>query len=372
MFRLQSIWGALAVVALISGCTLPRGAALQSEVVSQSASESPTFQVVSVTRANMPAISSWPRTGWDNEYGWPATSEGSNSHVIQTGDKVDITIWDSQENSLLTNATEKSTVMNAVEVGPNGAVFVPYVDQVFIRGLTPQMARGRIQDRLAQIAPSAQVQLSLVQGRSNSVELVGGVQAPGAYPMPSRNYKVLGLIADGGGISPSIRNPRVRLIRGGTTYETSASQLLESGRRNALLRPGDTVIIEQDDHSFTALGASGQEDLIYFPKDDLSALEAISLMGGLADSRADPKGILVLREYSVRHLRSDGSAPKMQQVVFTFDLTSADGLFAARNFRINPNDTVLATESPITMAQTVFSLVGTAFGLTRQATTLAN
>jgi len=62
----------------------------------------------------------------------------------------------------------------------------------------------------------------------------------------------------------------------------------------------------------------------------------------------------------------------MQQVVFTFDLTSADGLFAARNFRINPNDTVLATESPITMAQTVFSLVGTAFGLTRQATTLAN
>ena len=74
----------------------------------------------------------------------------------------------------------------------------------------------------------------------------------------------------------------------------------------------------------------------------------------------------MLREYSVRHLRSDGSAPRMQQVVFTFDLTSADGLFAARNFEINPNDTVLATESVITQAQVVFALMGSVFGLTRQ------
>ncbi|MCR8549528.1 polysaccharide biosynthesis/export family protein [Salipiger sp. P9] len=356
----------------MAGCALPRGAALQSEVLKESSNDVPTFQVVAVTRANMPSIASWPRTGWDNEFGWPGTSNGANSNVIQTGDRVDITIWDSQENSLLTNASEKSTSLTEVEVGPNGAVFVPYVDEVYIRGLTPAAARARVQDKLVQIAPSAQVQLSLKQGRGNSVELVGGVSRPGAYPMPSRNYKVLGLIADGGGIVPTLRNPQVRLIRGGTTYETSASTLLESGARNALLRPGDTVIVEQDDHSFTALGASGTEDLIYFPKDDLTALEAVSLMGGLTDQRADPKGVLVLREYRVKHLRSDGSAPRMQQVVFTFDLTSADGLFAARKFLINPNDTILATESPITKTQTVFNLVGSVFGLTRQATTLAN
>lgn len=373
MIRTLNTLAMMATLFALAACgSLPRGAALQSEVLKEARSETPTFQVVEVTRSNMPTIASWPRTGWDRAYSWPRTSSGSNSNVIQVGDRVDITIWDSQENSLLTNPAEKSTVLSNVEVGPNGAVFVPYVDEVFIRGMTPASARARIQSRLEPIVPSAQVQLSMTQGRGNSVELVGGVSRPGTFPMPSRNYKVLGLIADGGGISPSLRNPRVRLLRQSATYEISADALLDAGTYNALLQPGDTVIVEADDHTFTALGASGREDLIDFPKDDLSALEAISLMGGLTDNRADLKGVLVLREYSVKHLRSDGSAPRMQQVVFTFDLTTADGLFAARKFLVHPDDTVLATESPITSAQVVFGLIGSAFGLTRQASTLGN
>lgn len=373
MFRTCTIVAACAAALAIAGCGItPRGAALQSEVLRESSREAPSFEVVPVTRANMPLIASWPRTGWENQFGWPGTSTGSNVNVIQTGDKVDIVIWDSQENSLITSEAEKAAPLTGVEVGANGSVFVPYVGQVFIRGMTPEMARGKIQDEMIQIAPSAQVQLSLTQGRANSVELVGGVDAPGTFPMPSRNYKVLGLIADGGGIVPTLRNPRVRLIRGDTTYETSADSLLQNGQRNTLLLPGDTVIVQQDNHSFTALGAAGSEDLVYFPKDDLSAMEAVTLMGGLQDYRADPKGVLVLREYSVRHLRSDGSAPSMQQVVFTFDLTSADGLFAAKQFRVNPGDTVLATESPIPAASSVLGLVGTAFGLTRQAQILQN
>ncbi|MBU2960681.1 polysaccharide export protein [Citreicella sp. C3M06] len=373
MLRSRLILVACASALALSGCSIvPRGAALHSEVLREANSSTPTFEVVPVTRANMPMVASWPRTGWENDFGWPGTSNGSNVNVIQTGDKVDIVIWDSQENSLITSATEKAAPLSGVEVGANGAVFVPYVGQVYIRGMSPDEARGKIQSELVQIAPSAQVQLSLTQGRANSVELVGGVEEPGAFPMPSRNYKVLGLIADGGGILPTLRNPRVRLIRGGTTYETSADSLLANGERNALLMPGDTVIIQQDNHSFTALGAAGSEDLVYFPKDNLSAMEAVTLMGGLQDSRADPKGVLVLREYPVRALRSDGSAPSMQQVVFTFDLTSTDGLFAAKQFRINPSDTVYATESPIPAASSVLSLVGTTFGITRQVQNLDN
>ncbi|HBQ35876.1 MAG TPA: polysaccharide biosynthesis protein, partial [Rhodobacteraceae bacterium] len=44
------------------------------------------------------------------------------------------------------------------------------------------------------------------------------------------------------------------------------------------------------------------------------------------------------------------------------DLTSADGLFAARKFKINPNDTILATESPVNVTRKVLSLVGAVFG----------
>lgn len=59
-------------------------------------------------------------------------------------------------------------------------------------------------------------------------------------------------------------------------------------------------------------------------------------MGGLVESRADPRGVLVLREYPVTVLSGSGRGPQLPQVVFSFDLTSADGLFATRKFEIEP------------------------------------
>lgn len=359
-------------VALLGACNLPRGAALQSEILKEQDAENPTFQVVQVTRANVPGIASWSPSGWHGSHHWPGASNGSSTSVIRTGDLVEITIWDSQDNSLLTNPGQRFTEVKSMEVDSQGSIFLPYVNQVGIRGLTAQEARAKIQQRLEPILPSAQVQLSLRPGRDHAVDVVGGVGKPGAYPMPSRNYKVLNVLADAGGILPDLRNPRVRLLRGSTTYEISADTLLSDGARNALLQPRDTIVVEEDDRSFTALGASGVENLIYFPKDFVSALEAMSLMGGLADNRADPKGVLVLREYPASAMRADGYGPTMQQVVFTLDLTTADGLFAARNFYIQPGDTVLATESPVTSAQTVFGLVGAVIGVSAQANALAN
>lgn len=356
----------------LAACSLPRGAAVQSEILKEKDAAEPTFQVIEVTRANVPGLYHWSPTGWDGYYKWPSASSGSSSSIIRTGDRIDITIWDSQDNSLLTNPGQRFTEIKAVEVDSNGSIFLPYVNKVGIRGLTASGARSKIQQRLEPILPSAQVQLSLQQGRDHSIDVVGGVGAPGAYPMPSRNYKILNVLADAGGIRDDLRNPRVRLIRGDTTYEISADLLLEDGSKNALLHPRDSIIIEADDRSFTALGASGIENLIYFPKDLVTALEAVSLMGGLSDARADPKGVLVLREYPMGVLKTDGTGPRMPQVVFTLDLTSADGLFAARNFYIQPGDTVLATESPVTSAQTIFGLIGAVIGVGTQANALAN
>lgn len=371
MTSIIRLFAVILALGALSACSLPRGAALQSEVTKEKDAENATFQVVVVTRANIPALSKWPVTGWYGHFHWPNTSEGANASVIRVGDKLNIRIWDSQDNSLLTNPGQLFTELAGTEVGANGRIFLPYVNDVAVTGLTPAQARARIQSRLEPIVPSAQVQVSLEQGRDNSVDAVGGVSKPGAYPMPSRNYKILNLIADAGGIPDSLRNPMVRLIRGSKTYEISADELYANSSKNALLHPRDSVIVEQDERQFIALGASGTEDLIYFHKDRITVLEAISLMGGLNDSRADPKGILVLREYDAKHLAAGDHGPNLQQVVFVIDLTSADGLFAARKFEINPNDTVLVTESPVTKAQTVFRLIGSVFGLTSQAASAA-
>ena len=93
----------------VAGCSLPRGAAIQSEVVSESRVEEPSFQVVKVTRNDIPALSRWPVTGWTGHYHWFSDSRGPDSSVIQTGDTLQIVVWDNQENSLLAGDGTKLT-----------------------------------------------------------------------------------------------------------------------------------------------------------------------------------------------------------------------------------------------------------------------
>lgn len=283
--------------------------------------------------------------------------------MIAPGDRLNLSIWDSDDNSLLTTADQKNVNMNEVVVSPEGTIFVPYLDQIYVSGLNANKARETIQEKLRVIAASAQVQLTLISGRSNSVDLVGGVGKAGNFPLPDRNFTVLNLISIGGGITNGLRNPQVRLIRNSKVYRTSVSRLFANPGRDTTLRGGDKVIVEEDKRYFLSLGAAGSESLMYFEKDAISALDAMSMIGGVSDTRGDPQGILILRQYNQSAVHEDGRGPSKARTVFTVDLTSADGLFSAGQFQIYPGDVVLVTESPVTAVESIFSLIGSVVGI---------
>ena len=358
---------------LLAACSVPRGAALQTEVLTESESENPTFQVVDVTRDITDTLAEWPATGWHGHYHWFGRDHGPDSSVIQTGDQLAIVVWDNQENSLFSSEVGgKQTVLPPMVVSSAGKIFLPYVGEVHVRGLSQPAARKRLQNALEEISPSAQVQLSVAQGRNNSIDMVSGVNKPGRYPLENRDTQILTAIALGGGISNALRHPLVRLQRRGHTYETRADELLADASRNVRLHGGDQITVVEDDRTFNVLGAARQESVVYFKKEHMTAMEALSEMGGLNDDRADPRGILILREYEADDLKPGMAGPDMQQVVFTIDLTSADGLFAARQFQIHPQDTLLATESPVASARTIMSLFGTVVGVGATVNNLAN
>ncbi len=347
----------LLLVVGLAACGFPAGAPIQSEILAESTSEDPTFEVVEVSRANLSRIQGWPSTGWRGHYLWLSAGGGGPTNLIRAGDLINLVIWDSQENSLLTSPAAKATNMKGLVVSPGGTIFVPYVGEVVINGLTPNDARQVLQREIERIAPSAQVQLDMEPGTTNSVDLVRGVNRPGPVPLPSRNYTILNLISAGGGISNQLDNPLVRLIRGGKTYEIRAETLLADGTHNIAMRGGDKVIIEEDSRYFVVAGATGDR-IIDFKREHVTAMEALSMAGGLTESRANPGGILVLRDYPAEAVRADGvGGPPLPQVVFTVDLTSADGLFAAREFEINPGDLVMVTEAPMVGFSQVVDLV---------------
>lgn len=360
---------AAVLVSSVAGCTLPRGAAMEHEILKEQDAQTPGFVHYQVDAALLPAVQHWPAgSGAETARGWPKGGAGAAGQILARGDMVRLAVWESGENKLLTTAGAPAAELQPAQVSSGGSVFVPYVGPVKVAGLSPEAAREKIQSHVSAMIPSAQVQLEATPGTANSVDLVGGVSNPGRVPLTDRSITVLGLIALGGGPSGSIENPQVRLMRGGRAYRISMQKLLDDPRLDTGLRPGDKVTVEKDRRYFLALGAAGKQQLISFPKDDLTAIEAVTMAGGINAGRANPKGVLILREYPASAVRADGAGgPSQRRVVFTMDLTSTDGLFSAQNFTIQPKDLVLATESPITNTRTVLGLIGSIFGIANTA-----
>lgn len=357
----------------LSACSLPRGAAQQQQILSSIAQDPEGgYAVYPVTRDLLPRLAQWPVTGSGPAGGWIGAGAGRTERRIAAGDRLDLVIWDNAETSLLTAGGQRAVPLSGVSVSGDGRIFVPYLDRVEVAGLTPEAARLRIQDGLRPIAPSAQVQLSLASGRANSVDLVGGVARPGNYDLTDAGLTVLSLIAQAGGPQGSLARPLVRLTRGGRSYVTTLARLYAEPALDTDLRGGDKLMLEEDPRSFVALGAAGREQLVPFPADRPDALQALAGMGGVNDQRADPKAVLVLRDYPARALGDGRSGPEAARVIFVIDLTTADGLFSARGFTVHPDDVFYVSESPVTSLATVSQIVGQILGVANQANRLSD
>lgn len=348
----------------LAACSLPRGGATQFELTNPERAAEANVSIYPVTAELLPKVKLWSR-GIGVQHGWPKGTHGPRT-VIMANDTVDVIIWDNDVNSLITNPGQKSAEMNQLHVSSSGEIFLPYVGKVGIAGMTPDAARSKVQGAMEAIVPSAQVQLKLNLGERNSIDLVAGMRSPGTYPMGLDSLTVLDALSVGGGVTPTLRNPRVRLQRAGKTYAISLAHLYESPAHNIALRGNDKLIIDEDSRSFVGLGASGSEKLVYFEKDHITAIEAVSMIGGLEESRADAEGVLVLRTYPKFATSRSTYEPEHARVVFVMNLTTAEGLFSASEFRILPGDIVLASESPFVKWTPALTVLNRLLGIGRR------
>lgn len=362
------------VLALAACGTLPRGAGVQSEVLASTAEDAdgePTdFAVEPITRASLARYAGWPAVG-GTRLGWIGRVDQPDNRIIAPGDSVQVTVWTTEDNGLLTAPGQRFVSLPAMQVASTGQVFLPYIGQIRISGMSPDRARAAIEEAYLAVSPSAQVQLSMTEGRNSTVSLVGGVARPAAYPLSDQDVTLMEMLALGGGVAPGLVNPQVRLQRGSRSYGIALARLMADPALNTTLQGGDQVFIEPDARTFLSLGAAGTRAQHAFPQEEVSALDAISIIGGLADARANAQGILILRSYPDAAVRqdgiADGSGPRNTRTIFTLDLTSADGLFSAGQFAINDGDLIYVTESPLVGTRTVFGLIGSVFGLANQA-----
>ena len=360
----------LVMAALLSGCSLPQTAGEERQILRGQDDPNANFAVQIVTRDSLPMLRSWPNSHPTSNPGWIKHSATSPDPLIQAGDTLDLAVWDNDDSSLLSSPAQKVIQLPGLRVSSKGTVFLPYADEVYVAKMTPDEARVAIQQKLLTIIPSAQVQLHFASGSANSVDLVSGMPNPGKIPLLDRNTTLTSILAQGGGVPGNLVNPQINLSRGGKLYRISARKLLSNPDLDTTMRGGDKVFIDGENRYFLSLGAAGNQSLINFPRDGITALDAISLIGGLKESSADPRGVLILRNYPDSAVRSDTKGPSRDRMIFAFDLTNADGLFSAGEFGIQDRDLILVTQSTLINTNTIFSLIGAAFRLGNTTDTL--
>lgn len=117
-----------------------------------------------------------------------------------------------------------SEVQHQLKVTPEGNVRIPYLGPVYVNGLTMEEARNRITKQLSTIYGGIKtgntfVQVSLGNIRSIRVLLIGEIEQPGSYSLPSLATVANALYVSGGpGENGSFRN--IQVIRNGQTVAT--------------------------------------------------------------------------------------------------------------------------------------------------------
>ncbi len=356
------------LLATLAACGLPRSGPNKTEILGNAefyrSTEIETVQayVVNVdervTRSMPPA----PDFLFPDQF---ISASPERPSLIRPGDSLNFIVYENVDDGLFSRGAGAASV-GSIQVDERGFVFIPYAGRIRAAGNTSERLRQIVTARLADDTPQPQVLVERSEGDGGSVSVVGNaIGGQGIFPIGRSNLRLMGMLATAGGVVGDPGSINVIVIRGENRAEMRYEDIYDNPGYDIALRPGDRVIVERDNRTFTALGETGVQGNIPFTKQNLSALEAIAQIGGLRGISADPTGIFVIRDETAEVAnimldRSDFTAE--QRLIYMLNLTAPSGIFHARNFNIQGGDTVYVTEAPFRQFTKVLNAItGTAF-----------
>lgn len=336
-----------AAIVATSACTwIPNAGPNKRQIFAGSVQRQGDAFIVQVSDRVNQATALAPALGFSDNFKNASTL---TADTIRPGDTLGLTIWENVDDGLLASEGTNATALEEVQVDSAGFIFVPYAGRLRAAGNTPEALRGIITRQLEQQTPDPQVQVVRVAGDGATVTIIGaGGQGVFEIERPTRTLSAM--LAAAGGIATEPEITRITVVRGNQKGTIWYNDLTEDPSLDIALRGGDRIFIEEDTRSFTALGATNTQSRIPFSSQNLSALEAIAEVGGLASFSADPTGVFVLRNERVEIASSVLGRDDLigtQRLVYVLDLTEPNGLFLARDFVIRDSDTLYVTEAPL-------------------------
>lgn len=349
----------------VASCGLPSAGPNKAEIFSGSVLEQGDAFILTVDDRVNAIASVTPALGFAANFRNAATL---GSDMISPGDVLGLTIWENVDDGLLVPTGQNATVLEEVQVDGSGFIFVPYAGRIRAAGNTPEAVRRIISEKLSDQTPDPQVQVRRLAGDGATVAIAGSVNAQGVYSIERPTRTLAAMLASAGGVSIRPEIAQVTVVRGNHSGSIWFEDLYDHPGHDIALRSGDRIFVEEDNRTFTALGATGTQTEVQFESQAISAIEAIAQVGGLSTTLADPTGVFVFRnepQEIANQLTGRNDLVGTQRVVYVLDLTRPNGVFMARDFAIRDEDTVYVTEAPFSQFnKTIAALTGSLSAVT--------
>lgn len=357
---------ALLIVAILGGCsTLPRDGP-SGRAIDRGAAQDvdgADYAIVELDYAAAERIKAVPG-GYLGSLS--AASSDTPVDVIGVGDRLLVAIF--EPSGTLFGSRDREDGVRAgnqtlplLTVDRNGAVSVPFAGAVRVAGLTNTEAAAAVRRALQGKVGDPQVTIAVEENLANTVTVLGEVRQPGRAPLTVNADTILDAIAAAGGTPRQIEDVQVRIRRGTETFSAPLTAVTTDFAENVRLQRGDQVnlvYVPRRFRTFGALGAVAEQDM---PAGTLTLAGALSRSGGLNDSFANARSVLVFRFERPEVAQALGvtqpATVRGVPIVYRLNLEEASGFFTANTFVIQPDDTIYAPRALSAEVRKFFELV---------------
>lgn len=375
-----------ALLSMLPGCStypdwLPSSGPSKAQVLEQEAA--PPIPVIDISDAVARKVLAAQKRSVFSEAFPDSVAPG---YVVGPGDMLEVSVWEAPPATLFGTtvldpragaATTRVTSFPEQMVAADGTINVPFAGTVPVATKSPRQIEVDIAKRLSGKAHQPQVLVRVTRNATSNVTVVGELAQSVRMPLTAKGELLLDAVAAAGGVRQPVSKMTIQLSRDGQVLAMPLEAIIQDPKQNIVLHPGDVVTALHQPWSFTALGAMGKNEEIYFETQGITLAQALGRMGGLQDARADAQGMFVFRfedpaavdagSQSVP-LTPEGKAP----VVYRVDLRDPRTFLIAQNFPVRNKDVIYIANASTAELQKFLNLVssvlvpasiGTTYGL---------
>ena len=370
----------LTLLAGLAGCaTLPSSGPTggQVEKTARAPEEGPPIQLVPIrTIADVPNLGvEVAPTALLPELAPPPTD------MIGPGDVLDVNIYEAGV-TLFSNGSSAGG-MSQIAVNPGvqvqklpptrvddlGDITIPYAGTLHVAGLTTGEVEAMIRHSLERLSQNPQVLVTLSQAITNSIIVGGEVGRPGRLVLQTNRETLSDVIALAGGYRGNAKDLTLRIVRGKDSVDVRVNDLVENPQLDVRAYPGDRLILINNPHTYSVLGASGRVEQTPFSRSSVSLAEAVATAGGINPGIGNPAAIFLFR-----YIRNEQG--KEVPMVYHLNMMKTGSYFLAQRFAMRDKDVLYfgnaAANQPSKLIQLISQLFSPILTVTSAVQTVQN